>query len=226
MNIIEIIETTVENMRDSATITNIVDNANGTYTVTAPPKNLSNTDYVTIASTTGFNAQYKISSVSGTGFNITKATGTAIPGSFGTYTANGPYFMKGRWSEITRELIDKGESQTYKGQRFPLIVLLIPIEFEEDKKKNTTIKDVSGLTIYYFIETDGTKNTDWRYTNLYSTLETLSESFNTEFKKAVIGEMIGSSEWNPHMDGRAYVFTSPVDAWVDTYSNLKLQNIC
>ncbi len=75
MNLIKIIQTTVENIRDTASITNIVDNADGTYTVTADSKDLVNTDYVKIENTIGFNNDnYKISSVTGTTFNITKVT--------------------------------------------------------------------------------------------------------------------------------------------------------
>jgi hypothetical protein len=229
MNIIETIETVVQNIRKTAVITGITDNADDTYTVTtANTYDLSNNDYITIASTTGFNgSNYKISNVvTNTSFDISKTKGTAIPGSFGTWTANAPYFMKGRWTEITKDLIDKADSSTYMNQRFPLIVLIIPIEFTEDKKRDEGLIDVSGLEIYYFVESDDTKTTDEKYTATYSTLESMSETFNTEFKRVVLGDMFASSEWNPVMDGRAYVFSSPVDAWIDRYEELKLQDVC
>ena len=217
MNTIEIIESVVEDIRYSANITNIVDNADGTYTVlTAETEDLVNGDYITIAGTTGFNGQYKISSlVTDTSFNITKTTGTVIPGPFGTWTANSPYFMKGRWSEITRELSDKASSTIYKNQRFELICLIIP--FSESKKRKKASPEIEvDLSIYFFTETDDNKNTDWRYTNKFPVLEALEIRFINELKKYIIGEMDVESEWNPHMEGRAYVFTSPVDAWRDT----------
>lgn len=229
MNVIDIIETTVDNIRYTKSITNIVDNANGTYTVsTSDTKDLANGDYVQILNTTGFTASnYKISSlVTDTSFNITKAAGTAIPGTFGTWKANAPYFMKGRWTEITRELIDKSQSSTYRKQRFDLITLILPIQSSQDYKRDQLTKDVPSLEIYFFTPTDERKNTDWRVDNTYPILEALRNRFNDEFKIVVIGEMDIEDEFNPHMDGRAYVFSEPVDAWVDRYSNLKIQDIC
>lgn len=227
MNTIQIIEDVVEDIRETASITNIVDNADGTYTVsTADTGTLANNDYVTITGTTGFNsadldntdansAGYKISSlVTNTSFDITKTTGTAIPGTFGDWTANAPYFMKGRWTEITRLLTDKDGSVKFRKQKFPLICLIIPISETKDRQKaNPEIE--TNLTVYFFVETKEDKDTDWRFTNKYSTLETLEELFIKELKKYVIGDMDVEQEWNPHMDGTAYVFTTPVDAWRD-----------
>jgi len=215
MNTIEIIESIVENIRDTASITNIVDNTDGTYTVTAVSVYLENNQYVTIAGTVGFNGQYKVSLVTTLNFKITKTAGTAIPVTFGTYTANAPYFMKGRWSEITRELADKADSSTYMNQRFDLICLIIPFSENKDRKKANPELDLN-LEIFFFTETDDSEDTDWRYTNKFPVLEALEIRFINELKKYVIGEMDVESEWNPMMEGRAFVFTSPVDAWRDS----------
>lgn len=219
MNTIQIIQDVVEDIRETASITGITDNGDGTYTVlTADTKSIENGDYVTIAGTIGFNdANWKITSlVANTSFNITKATGTAIPGTFGTWTANAPYFMKGRWTEITRELIDKGESVKYRKQRLPLICLIIPLSESKDRKK--TVQEIeTDLTIFFFVETDETEDTDWRYDNNFATLETLETLFIKKLKQYVVDKTMDvEQEWNPHMSGREYVFATPVDAWRDS----------
>jgi hypothetical protein len=218
MNIIQIIEDIVDAIRDTASITNITDNANGTYTVlTSDTKELANNDYVSILNTTGFTASnYKISSlVEDTSFNITKTAGTAIPASFGTWKANAPYHMRDRWSNITRELADKAQTTTYRNQRFPLIALIIPVASTKNRRKANPEIDAT-LEIYFFVETDERKNTEWRLDNTYSVLEALEIKFINELKKYVIEDMEVEEEFNPHMEGRQYVFTSPVDAWRDS----------
>lgn len=224
---ISIIENTVERMREYATITNIVDNANGTYTVTADPESLTDNDYITITNTTGFNNDYRVSSVTGTGFNITQTTGTAIPGSFGIWTAKAPYFMADRLTEITRILTDKAQDNTaLRYQRFPLIVLIIPVGFTEDEKAKTGIIETESFDIYFFVETEGDSDNDARRTLNYSTLETLSDLFNKELSYTVTNDMLVRKEWNPDTEGREYIFTEPVDAWINSYNDLELKELC
>ena len=93
--------------------------------------------------------------------------------------------------------------------------MIIPFSQSKNRKKSNPEIELS-LDIYFFTETDDTKDTDWRYTNKYPVLEALEEKFINELKKYTIGDMDVDEEWNPHMEGRAYVFTSPVDAWRDS----------
>jgi hypothetical protein len=138
-----------------------------------------------------------------------------------------PYFMKGSWDEITRKLDEKSQDNTeLRYQRFPLIVLIIPVTYTEDFKANTGILDADPFDIYYFVETRGDKDTDWRYTENYQTLKDLSDLFNREFQKVVTNEMEITRSFNPHLEGREYIFNTPVDAWVDSYSGLQLREIC
>lgn len=218
---ISILNSIVSNIRNSESITNIVDNLNGTYTITANVGYLRNLDFVTIADTTGFDGVYQISSITSSTFDITKATGTAIPLSFGTWTANAPYFQFSEWFEADRKLMEKGESSTYKFQKFPLVFLKLPVS-ESVISNVTNNYTINSFNLYIFVETDETKDTSWRNTNTMPELRELETRFVSQFRKYVVGAMNYTRTELFYDIGTANRFNSPVDAILLRFDDTKI----
>jgi hypothetical protein len=236
MHIIEIIGTLVDRMRETAAITNIVDNTDGTYTITADPKTLANGDYVTITGTVGFNnptdqtdvnsAGYMISNVTSTTFDITKTSGTAIPGTFGTWKANEPYFEYGRWIEVDQELAQKEGSTKYRSQLFDLVYLQIPITETRDRTNVNSKQLEVSLKMYFFTETEDDENTKWRNDNKKQQLLTLEGNFLLKLKGIANSEIISDLTWVPFDTGIEFRFSTPVDALEVDYGTINIDEIC
>jgi hypothetical protein len=236
MHIIEIIGELVDRIRDTAAISNIVDNGNGTYTITADPKDLSNDDYVSIFDTVGFNnptdqtdvnsAGYKISNVTATGFNITKTSGTAIPATFGTYKANAPYYGHGYWIKEDRELAQKQGSNKYRDQMFPLIFLLEPVPETRQRLITSPRQLEAPIKIYFFIDTDENKNSDWSNDNNKPILLDLEDKFMRQLRRISNDEIESTLLWIPFDSGVEFRFVTPVDTIETDYGTLNIDEIC
>lgn len=133
LHIPTIISSVVDSMRDTYSITAFTAVTGGYKVSTRNTKNLVAGDYVTISGNLNFNGEYRISSVvANVSFNIEK-TGTYVTGT-GTWTANKPYFIYGTINEMIGILTGKDKSNTYKFQKYPLIVLLLDIGEERGKE--------------------------------------------------------------------------------------------
>lgn len=123
-NYIDVINNIVTAMRETGSIVSIVDNADGTYTVTVDDiKSLADKEWLTFSGTTNFNKQYAIYSISGDTFKINETKGYASE--TGTWTANAPYIIPGHLIDVNEQLTEKDEAPDYKNQKFPLIILAL-----------------------------------------------------------------------------------------------------
>jgi hypothetical protein len=222
-HIIDIISDIVATLRDVLTITSIVDNANNTYTFTVSDlKDLSAGDYVKIINTTGFNEDNQlidsINSVNKT-FTITKTSGTAIPTIKGTATLNKPYFDFGYWLEQANTLTLKGQSTTYRNQKYPLIFL--QLEISETKNISEELNSINNMTIYFIKDTREDKSSSWRLDNVFKTvLIPLYEEFLLALCKSNFTTLNRSSkvEHNyieKHLLGISDGNQNKVNQWID-----------
>lgn len=223
MYTIGIISEIVDSLRERYAISNIIDNLNGTYTVlTGQTYGLQNGDFVTISDTPGFNQSFEISVlIANTSFNITLATGIAIPITFGQWKANAPYFYFSEWKEADRKLMEKGESFVYRFQRFPMIFLLLPIT-ETDSKHLIHDFEIDKLNIYFFTQTDEKKDSIWREINTFPELRILETKFNNQFQKYITTALEKQRTEMFFDTGEKYRFTAPVDTIINEYTNLKV----
>lgn len=126
-HIVTLFQEIVEDYRTNADIIAISDKGSGIYEmILSSISGLSANDYITIDNTIGFNSEnQKIDSVNeiNTTITITSSAGISIPSSFGSITANKPYFESGYWEEQRGKLILKSLSTLFKNQKFPLVFL-------------------------------------------------------------------------------------------------------
>jgi len=118
MHIINIVEETVENIRQTADITNIIDNNNGSYNIYADTSELIINDYVTISDTENFNGEHKVISIEPTYFNILLESGKNII-TIGLLTLNRPYFHYAKFDELANWLVLANKDENKKYQKFP-----------------------------------------------------------------------------------------------------------
>jgi hypothetical protein len=224
---INIITDVFNQMKARLNIVNIVDNANDTYSVTTDRIGIvKNWFVVKIENTPNFNGEFVVNGISGNTFLIKKQSGSGIS-TFGQIFPINPilYFEKfaGAKNEIYQQTIDYVSS----AKQFPcgLLLLDIPMKFE---RPETIIPE---LNIYFFEQTDPTKNSAWRFNNTFPKLQSYYESFieNLETHQKVIDGFthektdlyyLGTGEKNQNKIGI-------VDAVLITINNLKLINsIC
>ena len=163
---LEVLSDIVDAMRDTSTITNIVDNGNGTYTIhTLSIEDIADGDYITIEDTTGFDGEdYLISSVNSTNitFNISLATGVTIPDNFGTWKANKPYFYFDTWLGNANDMLINNLLPVKINQKFPQIFIVIPFSLEERQQYKE-----GNIFIYFIEENQENKTQQWRLDNIF-----------------------------------------------------------
>ncbi|MDD4515644.1 hypothetical protein [Massilibacteroides sp.] len=137
-----------------------------------------------------------------------------------------PYFDYGSWIEIDKNLIEKGKSNTYKSQRFPLIFLRLPVTVEKNVTTGSKYYRLNSLELYFFVETDEKKSTQWRNDNKKPTLIALTDAFLYRLKKHSEYELIIQETYIPYMEGTAFALSTPVDCMKITITDLTITELC
>ena len=166
--ITDLFNSVINSMRDSNSFTGITLVSTGLYKVsTKNTKSLVNGDYITISGTTNWNGQYRINGlVTNVSFNIEKI-GT-ISTETGNWTSNKPYFKYGHLKEITNMLTEKDKSDTYKYQKYPLIVLLLDIT--ENKATEPIIYSEISVRLWICCNTRKDYTSESRTLNSFKTI--------------------------------------------------------
>ena len=180
----------VDLLRVYGTITDITDNEDDTYTVEVDSLNtgevhsvfdIANGDWITIASTTGFNDEWLISGLDDENltFDISNPdyeTGISIPGSFGTWKANKPYFAFEKWPKEANVLEQLNKIANKQFQKFPLIFLLEDISTSEGNKGYYS---QANFNLFFIKDTEKNQPASWRLTNIFKVyLQPMYEWFN------------------------------------------------
>ena len=108
--------------------------------------------------------------------------------------ANGkrPFYLHGHIIEIVGILAEKDQSETYKYDKYPLIVLVQDFEEVNDKGSNS----VKGLTIIIMTETDPNYTAKNRYDNTFP--DTLQPLYESLIDKIEISKDVGSDDLYSH----------------------------
>ena len=182
VNIVDLFKSIVANLKQSANILSITDLGNGFYTVVVDDNisYFSKGLYFTISGTVNFDGQYLIYNVDTDSNRITISKTKGLATETGVATTNYPYFEAGHLTEIKATLQEKDESNLYKYQKYPLIILLLDIN--EGKGSNANNSSIS-VDVLILNSTDSNyKALDRNDNNFKPILEPLYARFIQELK--------------------------------------------
>lgn len=224
----------VSNIRDTSNILSFSDNSDDTYTLTVSDlKGLSNNDYITISDTINFNENnYEITNINSNTKTFDIKLTSGFPTETGTYTANAPYFKFGHSIEIKNQLNEQAKTNTYKYQRYPLIILFEDIE--ETKFQQVDVYSDVNLFMAIAMETKRTYTTQQRLTNIFKPtlipiynklINELRFGQNTSYKfKFTPERLVPHTKKNKYFWGSLPSSQNILDAYADAIeiNNLKL----
>jgi hypothetical protein len=206
----------VDLLRLTGNITDIVDNTDDTYTVTVDNLEsdydevfeLNENDWITITGTPGFNYEWKVTNITASGFDISREgmeAGITIPGTYGEYKSNKPYFDYEKWPKEANKLTELNKLAYKRYQKFPLIFLLEDITQDES---------VSGyycsanLNIFFVTYTQQNKDAKWRLENkIKLILQPIYDNFIKALIESRIITAISSKQLNKSKTNRYFLGT-------------------
>jgi hypothetical protein len=184
-----IIGNIVEACKDTGNILSIVDNGNGTYTVTTDYLYLTyENKEVVILGTTNFDGSYFVSDVDidNKTFTITKPSG--LPTETGTFKFEGLYYTFDKHIGLTNILQNIGLTQTSQNKRFARFYL----EVGFPKKFNGFGHCiVDNLTLYIILNSVEKKYVEWRIENTMEYLERVKQVFMHQLKNKNVLKNLG-----------------------------------
>jgi hypothetical protein len=234
------IEAIVDSMRDTETITNIIDNSNNTYTISATDiQNIAINDYIQITGSGAVNDDnLRVTAIDSSlnTFTISLTSGKTIS-TFGTWKANSPYFAFGYSKDVQKILLERGKSPKFARQRFPLIWLALGYDIDRTKKYPSWGE--VNLFIAFIKDTTLNANTADSYkNNIKGVLYPIYERFMDELQKNISDFIVESGEsinfphslheyvyYNHEDEGQdKNEFSTPVDAIVIDSLKLNFKN--
>ena len=167
-HILDILFEIVENIRDYANVTNIVDNSNNTYTIsTNSTKNLKINDYVYFKNTDNFiKSSYLVTEVNSTNFKISEKKGISI-NKKGIWYSSKPYYFFEKWTGAANEVSLNHVTSTFSKQNYPLIFVLLDIT--EKREVVTDYREVD-LKVFFINNTKQEVNAQYRLLNNFKTV--------------------------------------------------------
>ena len=167
-----------ENVPQSVSITSITDNADGTYTIAADTTRIRENTAIVISDTSGFNAEYRAINVTDTGFDISKESGEAIPGTLGT-VKNYVNYVISSFKEAQNKMISEGYTDEGQAKRMPLIMCNGDIDESQENGIFTPV-----LEIYLIINTNQNDSIDTRNSDTMSFLRILESDLIKSFNRS------------------------------------------
>lgn len=188
ISIIDVIKKCIDNFRLGGTISAITDNADGTYTITVSNLGLLTNGWaLSITGTTNFTGEYVCEAINLTAktFKIRATAGKTIT-TLGAFTCINPIFYFEKWSGAKNEIYQQVVDYVSAAKQFPCCLLLLDIT----ENYTDSYIEIPELTVYFFEQTDGVRNSAWRHINTMPKLRAYYQKFITELSQSesIIGK--------------------------------------
>lgn len=162
----DIIKEIVDSMREVGTFSLPTNNSDGTFTVSTK-NNLKPLEWIEISG-----VEYKIIERTDNDFKIASPTVIVAGG----YKALAPYYLYGHRLDINRRLLEKNKDSIFKYQKYPLIVLRLPLS---QTVNNTMVNEIMGnMAIFGF--------TDKNYTSEQRYIEVIKPVLSPLYEKLLV----------------------------------------